>query len=82
MASRIWSLFRHESRAAQRGWRRVSLAVEQLDERIVPAAPITTWTPAGVNQLWSNAANWSGGLPDDTKVVAFTGGMVLGGTLS
>jgi hypothetical protein len=77
MASRIWSIFRRRSRAAQGGGRRVRLAVEQLDERIVPVATPTFWQPAGLNQLWSNANNWTAGLPDNTMVASFDDRTIL-----
>ncbi|VTR98200.1 beta strand repeat-containing protein [Tuwongella immobilis] len=35
--------------------------LESLDERVVPATH--TWTGGGGNSLWSNAANWNGGVP-------------------
>ena len=49
------------------------LQVQELDDRIVPAAPTTTWSPAGVDVLWSNPHNWSAGVPDATKIAIFTG---------
>ena len=72
MKSRPWSLSfgRKSSRQTKRY---TALQVQQLDDRIVPAAPTTTWAPAGVDDLWSNAANWTNGLPDATKVAVFSG---------
>jgi autotransporter-associated beta strand protein len=37
------------------------LIVEILESRIAPA--VHTWTGAGTDNLWSNAANWTGGSP-------------------
>jgi autotransporter-associated beta strand protein len=39
----------------------ISPFVEILESRIAPAAH--TWTGAGTDNLWSNAANWTGGSP-------------------
>jgi hypothetical protein len=52
---------------------RAILRVEQLDERVVPALATTTWT-AGGSGNWSNAANWSAGVPDATHVAVLAGG--------
>jgi len=63
-----------EKKAPRSAWHnRAVLGVEQLDVRIVPALTPTTWTPAGVNTNWSNAANWSAGVPDATHVAILAG---------
>src|SRR5437870_5759202 len=72
MRLRLWSLLVGKA-SAKPCCRYAGLQVQQLDDRIVPAAPTTTWSPAGANLLWSNPANWSAGLPDATKVVVFSG---------
>jgi hypothetical protein len=51
---------------------RIRLEIESLEERWVPVAT-TTWDPAGVNDLASNANNWNAGLPDDTTQAVFDG---------
>jgi len=40
---------------------RVPVFLEILESRIAPA--VHTWTGAGTDNLWSNAANWTGGSP-------------------
>jgi hypothetical protein len=64
---------RPNSKPARR--RSVLLQVEQLAQRIVPSTD-TIWNPAdpNIDVDWSNADNWSNGLPDSNKVAVFDGG--------
>ncbi len=49
--------------------------LEHLDERIVPAGPtIDYWTNGAGTGLWSNAGNWSDGLPTVAKTAVFDSG--------
>src|SRR5438034_4611791 len=50
----------------------IRLSLERLEDRCVPSA--RTWTGNGSNDLWSNPANWDGGLTapangDDVVIV-------------
>ena len=49
------------------------LGLEQLGERIVPAhlASTTIWNDTDRNHLWSDADNWSAGLPTASNVAVF-----------
>jgi autotransporter-associated beta strand protein len=53
--------------------RRSPLGLERLEDRAVPA--IHTWTGNGTSTNWSDAANWSGGVPGSLEsggtIVAF-----------
>jgi len=53
------SLFRPKTKTIRRA--SATLRLEFLENRLAPAT--YTWTGAGVNNLWSNAANWSNNLP-------------------
>src|SRR5262249_10322999 len=49
--------------------RRVRPQLEGLEDGVTPA--VRTWTGAGANDLWSNAANWDTGVPlaaDDVRI--------------
>jgi hypothetical protein len=66
-----WKCSLFFGKPARKSWHgRAILKVEQLDERIVPAAT-TIWKPGMDNLLWSNANNWTAGLPDANKVAVF-----------
>src|SRR5687768_1370620 len=49
----------------------IRLSLERLEDRWAPA--VRTWTGGGLNDLWSNPANWDGGVPaggDDAVIPA------------
>src|SRR5262249_25902091 len=57
---------RNAAKRPRRGFRPL---LETLEDRLAPA--IRTWTGAGANDLWSNAANWNTGVPlanDDVRI--------------
>lgn len=51
------------------------LFVARFDGAGVSAPPFTNWTGAAGNGNWSDAANWSNGLPDGSKKVNIPGGL-------
>src|SRR5262245_5088012 len=55
--------------------RSVSLAVETLEGRVVPATDI--WTGLGANVNWDNPANWSIGVPNNGDDVVFAAGVPI-----
>lgn len=65
---------RHTSRA------RTTQLIELLETRIAPAT--LTWTGSAVDNLWTNPANWNGGLtPADGDTLIFDDTAVTAGTL-
>jgi hypothetical protein len=75
MLQRMWRNL-SKKKPAQGNVRRRSrrLALESLEDRCVPT---TTWI-GPQNGLWSNPANWSGGVPTNQSSVQF--GSALGGS--
>src|SRR4051812_25288754 len=64
---------RNQPRPATRPARSARLGVESLEDRAGPATH--TWTDLGATNNWSEAANWSGGVPTNNEsggaIVAF-----------
>ena len=60
-------------RRAADGRRGPFLASNNWASDIVPAGFTTTWIDADTNHLWSDANNWSNGLPIATKVAILSG---------
>ena len=52
---------------------RVILGLEELGERIVPSATPTIWKDTDGNHLWSDANNWSAGLPTASTIAVLNG---------
>src|SRR6266511_118721 len=66
---RRWVSKKTAARSPRRS--RCQLLVERLEDRLTPATRI--WNGLGVNDLWSNAANWDTGVPldnDDVRIPA------------
>ncbi len=61
-----------EKKSQTRGQKRIRrLGLESLESRLAPAGVTHVWTGAGGTSLWSNAANWTNGVPTTNDNLIF-----------